>query len=508
MGTPLNKRYLILFAAILLLVLIATRAPHMKGPIDDPHSWRQCDTAYYALTFHEGGLDPFHPKVCWMGTHEVLILEFPLPEMMMALVYDVFGYDLLYARILTLLVFAVSALFFFLTLRYLFDDIIAMVSTAVYCILPLSLFYSRAVHIDFYAVCLAHAMFYYFIRGYEEDSPKLLAVGALTGSLGFLVKGPYVFYFALPLAVFVLMRFKKRRALQLALAYTLCLLVFVLWRWYVNKVNGMAPDWHFIPGYTKFVDMWGRYFGPLAWRWDGEYWRRLLPRFRDDVASVTGLVLLHLGFVGSIFARKWYGGRAAAVALTWLLAVLGYILLFFSLNVWHNYYQIPSTATCALFIGIGLVAMGRILKRWIGDLGWIAPAALLALLAFDTISNAEANYYDLDETRIEAGSIIAANTDRESVIITAPDVRATNFEDPRLLFRARRRGWSINRSRLTEEIVRRLARDEGATHLALVVRDDAEVGEVFGMKSRSFHLETGPWKVVLVDLRQARVGSF
>lgn len=497
----MNKRHLI-FAAIFLLVLIATRAPHMSGPIDEPHSWRQCDTAHYALTFHEEGIDLLHPKVCWMGKHEVLILEFPFPEMLMALAYDLFGVNLLYARILTLLAFALSAMFLYLIVRYLYDDLVAAVATIVYCLLPISLFYSRALHIDFYAVSMAHAMFYFFLRGYEEDSPKFLAAGIVTGSLGFLIKGPYVFYFALPLTVFVLTRLKKRQAIQLVLAFAVCLLVFAAWRWHVNRVNGMAPDWHFIPGYSKFVDMWGRYFGPLAWRWDMESWQRLIPRFKNDVTSLTGLILLHLGFVGSHFARKWYGTRAVSVMRTWLLAVLGYLLLFFSLNVWHNYYQIPFAGIFAVFIALGLVVLGRLLGRWVGAWGWIVPAALLALLAFNAISIAEANYYGLDGTRIEAGAVIAANTDEESVIITAPDVRATNFEDPRLLHRAQRRGWSISRSYVSEEIVRRLARDEGATHLAMVVQRSESVGEVFGMEGRDFLLKQTPWKVVLFDLSQ------
>jgi 4-amino-4-deoxy-L-arabinose transferase-like glycosyltransferase len=339
------------------------------------------------------------------------------------------------------------------------------------------------------------------MRGYEERSPGHLIAGALIGSVGFLVKGPYVFYFALPLAAFVLFRFNRRWAAYLAAAFLVCVLIFIAWRWHVNRVNGMAPDWFFIPGYTKFVDMWGRYFGPLAWRWDIESWRRLFPRLQNDIASMTGFYLFLLSLAGSFFAARRFGRRAVYIAWAWLLGVLVYLLLFFSLNVWHNYYQMPLVPIVSVFIGLGLVTLARLLSRRIAVWGWIPSLGLFAMLAVNSISYAESSYYARDETRIEAGAIIRSNTPEESLVIAAPDVRATNFEDPRLLYRARRRGWSISKLNLNAAIVRRLA-GYGATHLALVVGQAERVDDLYGMKGRSYPLRSGPWKVTLFDLSQ------
>jgi hypothetical protein len=65
-----------LAAAVFLLAL---RIPHLSGPLDDPHSWRQCDTVGYSLAFARHGIDLLHPSVVWLGAHRTLILEFPLP---------------------------------------------------------------------------------------------------------------------------------------------------------------------------------------------------------------------------------------------------------------------------------------------------------------------------------------------------------------------------------------------------------------------------------------------
>ena len=147
-----------LIVAALLVLLLAPRLGHLRGPLDSPHSWRQADTAQYALTFYREGIDVLAPSVSWMGGHKTLILEFPFPELLIALAYRLFGYDLAIARMVTLLFFVASAAYLFLIVGRVASRHLAAVSTAVYLVMPLSLFYSHAVHIDFFAVFFAHAM--------------------------------------------------------------------------------------------------------------------------------------------------------------------------------------------------------------------------------------------------------------------------------------------------------------------------------------------------------------
>ena len=122
---------------------------HFAGSIDEPHSWRQCDTANYALAFYKEGIRLLRPSVCWMGSYKTVILEFPFPEALMALMYHILGYHLYLARVVTFLFFAGSAIYLYFIVCYVLRKRLAMIATAVYMILPLSLFYSRAVHVDF-----------------------------------------------------------------------------------------------------------------------------------------------------------------------------------------------------------------------------------------------------------------------------------------------------------------------------------------------------------------------
>ncbi len=70
-----------------LMLLIALRFLHFGTEIDGPHDWRQCDTGWFIWDFYKNGIDLLHPAVCWMGATDTLILEFPLPEALVAIGY-------------------------------------------------------------------------------------------------------------------------------------------------------------------------------------------------------------------------------------------------------------------------------------------------------------------------------------------------------------------------------------------------------------------------------------
>ncbi|MFC1806307.1 hypothetical protein ACFL09_04925, partial [Planctomycetota bacterium] len=140
---------------LLVVALVAVRFRHMGEIIAGPHSGRQCDTAFYALDFYRNGIDLLHPSVCWLGAHKTLALEFPLPEAVMALAYHVVGPRLLVARLLTLAAYLGSAFYLYKLIAYMRSPRTAKLATLLYLAAPLSLVYSRAVHVDFWAVLYA-----------------------------------------------------------------------------------------------------------------------------------------------------------------------------------------------------------------------------------------------------------------------------------------------------------------------------------------------------------------
>ena len=166
------RRFLItagwLLAAVLL---VALRLLHMAGPLDDPHSWRQCDTVHYSLDFYRHGINLLSPAVCWLGPHRTLIFEFPLPEAMSALLYRLFGPDPLWDRAVSLAFFVVATVYLFAFVRLIAGRRVAWLSTIAYLAFPLGQYYSRAAQVDFAATAFAHALLFHLAHGIVRRSP-------------------------------------------------------------------------------------------------------------------------------------------------------------------------------------------------------------------------------------------------------------------------------------------------------------------------------------------------
>ncbi|MCE5230063.1 glycosyltransferase family 39 protein [bacterium] len=495
-----NTTYPTLGILLLILALAVMRAPHLSGPLDTPNTFRQADVAQCALDFYRNGIDLMHPRVCWLGDRGTIIFDFPIVEAIMAVAYRAAGGEnLTLARLVHLAFFLAAAVYLFLLAREFFDDRIALTAAAIYGVLPLSLGYSRAVHVDFAAVACAHAMAFHFVAGYGRDRPLHFIAAAIAATLAFLIKVPYAFYFALPAVVVVAFRFKPRMIGWMLPAIILPLVSFALWRAHAHAVNATAPDWWQIPGYKKLVDMNGWYYGPFALRFDPQSWRVLGRRFLFDVATPVGAPLFILGLIGSASAARQYGRRAVIVAWTLFAGVVLYVLIFFNLNRVHDYYQIPLLAPVALFIALALDRIACWAAPHAGGGARAVPPLGCVLIAIASWMYAESRYYHPDAMQNEIARIVESSTPPDALWVASWD-GATQFE-PRMLYPSHRNGWSVRASLLTPEAVE-VYRKLGASLLVVASTNPpanvVQLIERFG--GRTMELKARPWKAVVVRL--------
>ncbi|MEO0875053.1 MAG: glycosyltransferase family 39 protein [Bacteroidota bacterium] len=246
---------------ILILGLIAWRFLHFGAELDLPHDWRQADTAYYIWDFYQNGIDLLHPAVCWMGASDTVILEFPLPEAIVAQVQSWFGESMWLSRLVFLLFFLLCTYYFYRIVELLLDEQTALWATVIYLALPLAQFYSRAIHIDFFAQAFAYATFYYAMLGVKNRAVIQLILSASCAAVALLVKAPYLFFLALPVLVFAYHAQALSWVLKHSLVYLPSLLAFVFWQQHVYAINSAAPDWDYILHYRKFDQNASWYFG-------------------------------------------------------------------------------------------------------------------------------------------------------------------------------------------------------------------------------------------------------
>ncbi len=445
------------------------------GPeLDDPHMWRQADTAYYIWDYYVNGVDFLHPSVSWMGAHKTVILEFPLPEALAAWAYQLLGPHLIWSRLLFLGFFLGAAAYFFKIIRHVADAELAAFATLVFLMLPLGIYYSRAVHIDFCAVFFAHGMLYYLLRAVQQDSWRLFLASMFMATIGFLVKAPYVFYLALPALGYIHHSGKWRFFLRHSYLLLIPILTFVAWQWHVKQVNAAMPDWSFIPDYHKMDNMKGWYFGRMSDRGEWPLWQLIWGRVKFEVAAVWGVPLMFLG------AILWLRDFRANFMRLWAIGTFVYLLVFFSLNFIHDYYQIPFLAPVAFFIALPLYHLHNWLAGKNRAVAGLVMIVGMSLFGWQCIRLTEGihlsedeklymgRYYQPDELPQKAGALIRAHTPENAVVITTfggLDVRC-----PLVLYHARRPGWSIGKQNLSVSLLQQLIAN-GATHFALLQID-------------------------------------
>jgi len=310
-------------------------------------------------------------------------------------------------------------------------------------------------------------------------------------TLAALVKAPYL----APLVPVTVYRVWKQGALwprwRRWLWMALPLAAFLWWRGHTTAVNGAAPDWDFIPGYLKFTDMSGWYFGKWQQRFEGFRWAMLAERSYTAISSPPGLLLLGAGLWLAFRKRN-----AAGIALRWwLLGLTLYLLLFFTLNDIHDYYQIPFLPFVALGSALALKALGQ---RY----GRVWSLAALLLVSGWQVWQAERQYYDVKQLYEQAARWLEGQIPAgDLALLASPN---DDCRSPLMLARARRSGWALNSGDVDTLRVERY-RAEGAMWLG-VLAPDVPWG-VNPLLQRYAHvrfdsLPEAGWKIWLFDLQR------
>ncbi|MCC6413953.1 MAG: hypothetical protein IT270_20055, partial [Saprospiraceae bacterium] len=201
-------------------------------------------------------------------------------------------------------------------------------------------------------------------------------------------------------------------------------------------------------------------------------WKVLLQRGVFDVAGVGGVLFMLLGL-----SRL----KEQRLLLYWMLGLVIYVLVFFNLNAVHNYYQIPLLAPVAVLCAWGLEKTKK-------------PLPFFTLLIVLNFLYVEKFYYKIENTHVDIGRVIRENTPDSALVVVT--FGTMDCRDPRVLYRARRRGWSVEEAALKPGVVERLQREQGADYWAFV----GEKAPEWEGKPRVFPLEGGLRKLYLYDL--------
>jgi len=158
----------------------------------------------------------------------------------------------------------------------------------------------------------------------------------------------------------------------------------------------------------------------------------------------------------------------------------------------------------AAFAAVGLETFRR---EWAEVVPWVSSFAVaVALVLLATHSHLiSRRYFQMDPPRMQAAELIERHTPKGSLVIAAT-TNSDRTDDPRLLYRAGRYGWSVAVSSLDTTLVGRLRR-AGATRLAVVLDREAPAGLAAleaSYPDTGYALAARPWRLLLFDLGAAR----
>lgn len=309
----------------LLVAYLVVVAPSLGQPLLEAHAFRQTQTAYTALVYHQQGIDLLRPEIPVFGPPWVVPFEFPLFQAAGALLMEVFPPDMA-MRVAGLASFLLAAWLLYLLARRV-SGMVATVTLAAFLFSPFGILWGRTSMIEYLAV--AGGLGFLLAGLAWRDGARWAWLPALVvGSIGALVKSTTGLVFLLPLLAY---RGAWRDWRSYALIAVPTLLSFA-WTAYADGVKASSPETAWLT--TSALRDW--YF------LDG----------RDQWEPVVRVLLLDLAGLGLAIP---FGILAARGFVRWFLAAaLLPLVVIWPMYAAHSYYFAAISPMIALSVGLGV----------------------------------------------------------------------------------------------------------------------------------------------------------
>lgn len=414
--------------------------PSLGQPLLEYHSFRQTQTAWTALIFHEQGIDLLQPKIPVFGPPWVVPFEFPLFQAAASLVMSIGVAPDLAMRLTGLATFVLAALATWRLVARLAGETTGLAALLAFVASALAILWSRTSMIEWLVVAAALGWLYFLVRWHDRPAWAWYALGLGAGMVAVLVKPTTAVMYA-P-AVFALLATgalaRRRRPLGELARYVIAALAVLAipfaaglaWTVYADGIKAASS---FTANQTSAaLTTWN--FGTMAQRLDVGVWQLMGGRMEELVLGGATLFWVVLGFIGCWRLRR----RGVAVAL--LAGAFIGPLVFLNLYWIHDYYLIALTPMAAAAAGLGLTWL---LRNW----RWVVPPLAAAVLVIAWVATLQRmpHYWGIQfadphggERHLEAAEYIDARSSAGDLVVLTG--RGWN---PATLYYARRWGLMI-----------------------------------------------------------------
>lgn len=397
------------------LAAVAVRLIAITQPFIDTWSWRESDVAAIARNFSENGFRFAYPQIDWAGDAPGYVgTEFPLLPFAVALIYKFAGVHEWIGRFETVLFFAASLPTFYLLVRRMFNESIALWALVFYSFAPLSIVASRAFIPDMPSLCLSLAGIYFFLRWLAEGDRWSWAVASLALSLAILIKGTNAII-GLPLLYLSWQRFgiSLVRQKRLWILGSIAILPAMIWYWHARQLATHYYPYHFF-GAGGFETMNFHWYAGIFWR---VVTHGLTPIL--SLLAFGGLLL----FPGAKYNRFFH----------WWLGVMVAFVFFLGYGNRHPWYQLSLVPIAAVFAGVFCYEVEmKFQQRFVRQFLTLFLVSLFAGLSFHY---ARTFYTPASSDLYDVALKLHDSAPADARIIAA------DGGDPTMFYYAHRKGW-------------------------------------------------------------------
>ncbi len=417
---------------------------HVRGITNPPngyHQWRESDTAAIVLNYYQEDWSFLEPRINQRGDGTGITgVEFPVYQYLSALGYGLFGPHHAIPRLLTLMAAMIGALFFYLTIRDQYDQLVALGAGLGLLFSPLYLFYSSKIMPDIWMLAFLAVAAWAFFRNLKTGSivamvafPLLLALSACIKPLGLC--------FFLPALVAVLRHERRWPNLTwLGACAVVSIGLTLLWFLYARSVSAANGGGGFFLG-EYLSEFWKvlpvvRFLKKVFLQWPWELW--------------LGYAVVPMFLVGLYTAFR---SRQAWFYFWWIAACLLVFIPAGAHTSSHDYYTLPILLPMALITGLGFAAMYR-------KPGWVRVVAVVLMLAAPAAATARIAHRTADTPEFGPTRAMAeAHIPRSSLVAVEEQTSAIK------LYQLNRHGWPV-RGEITYDGLRGLV-GKGAEFIVL-----------------------------------------
>ena len=334
----------------LLAIGLLMRLPHLSQPLTAISSFRQTETAYPALIYHEQGINLLNPQLPVLGRPWQVPFEFPLFQAMAAGVMNLGVAADLALRASGLICFMATAFALWGLVRHLSTRTAAMIALLVFLLSPFNIWWSRSSMIEYMATAFSVAYVWVGMIWIDKRQKRFAALAIVLGSLAMVVKVTSAIFWMVPLLLYWSrgprppLRVWLRERLNISLVlFLIPLIACVLWTHHADDIKASNPATSWLT--SEALVVWN--FGTIAQRVSVHAWYDIIHPF-DTL--VTGLPLWAFAILCGI---AWLREKRA-VWIGILLAGTLPVLVFFNLYVVQQYYLAAVTPAVAAVLGYSL----------------------------------------------------------------------------------------------------------------------------------------------------------